>query len=358
MRRLGGFALLALLPFAASAQGGATEILVSKGKGLYEAFQVDQARTIFQQIVSPSYLNPVTLDQRVTALKYLGASYAVLGNADSARIFFVAALDNDPFTDLGEEFSASELGPFLAAKREVFHVGIRPPEPAVVNPRVESTAYRFFLVTTHNANLTVELLRLPDSTQREVVFSGPSNGLKEVRWDGLMRSLGGRLADSANYKLNVTGTSTIPRAASAGAPPKETQTQFLRIEHSYEPLEDSLPPLDATMRLTEQISTISPWMDLAKGVVFGGLAYGFAAIAFTAANVAWQTHAITAAVAIVGGGFGSWFFRSRNRSITAAQIENRRREDLRTAFNAGVKARNDARIARTVLVITPLTASR
>lgn len=360
MRRLGILALIAALPAAAAAQAaGTTADLIARGKAYYEAFQVDAARPIFQQIISPSYLNKVEPSERVTALKYLGASYAVLGNPDSAKIFFVAALDNDPFTDLGDEFSASELGPFLAAKRDVFHVGIRPPDPAVVNPRVDSTAYRFFLVTTHNANLNVELIRLPDSTVREMIFSGPTNGLREVRWDGLLRGYGGRLADSANYLVKVTGTSTLTRGANTGPAPVETQTQFLRIEHSFEPLEDQLPVLDRrTMKLTDSISVLAPWGDLAKGVVFGGLAYGFSAIAFSTGNVKWQTHAIAATLVMAGGGFASWFLRSRNRSIQAAMIENTRRDSVRTAFNAGVLARNQAKIAKTLLVITPITAGR
>jgi hypothetical protein len=358
MRRLGFLALLAALPTAAAAQGGVTADLIKKGKDFYEAFQVDAARPIFQQIISPSYLNPVTLDQRVTALKYLGASYALLGSPDSAKTFFVAALDNDPFTDLGDEFSAAELGPFLAAKSEVFHVGIRQPYPAVVDPRVDSTAYRFFLVTTHSANLTVELIRLPDSTQREMLFTGPTNGLREVRWDGLIRSAGGRLADSVNYLLKVTGTSTLRRAANQAAIPPEVQMQFLRIEHSYAPLETQLPPLDSTTKLKEQIPVLAPWGDLAKGVVFGALTYGFAAITFSAADVKWQTNAIVATLVTVGSGFGSWFLRSKNRTIAAARAENIRRDSLRTVFNNAVKARNDARIAQMRLIITPLTAGR
>ena len=102
-------ACLATAPTIAGAQS--TADLIAQGIKAYEAFNVEGARPLFAQIISPSYLNKVSDEERVTAYKYLGASYAVLANTDSAKRFFIAALDFDPFTDLDPaKFSESEIG--------------------------------------------------------------------------------------------------------------------------------------------------------------------------------------------------------------------------------------------------------
>src|SRR5262245_32592177 len=158
MKRIALAALLALAPATVSAQ--TTADLLAQGIKAYEAFNVEGARPIFAQIVSPSYINPVSLDQKVTAYKYLGASFAVLTQTDSAVRYFTAALDFDPFTDLDPvKFSPGELGPFGVAKTGLFKVGLRPVKEKVVNPRADSTFYQFIIVTTHRANVQVTLQR-------------------------------------------------------------------------------------------------------------------------------------------------------------------------------------------------------
>jgi len=351
-RRLSFVALAGLLATRAHAQNP-TEDAIKQGIAAYENFQVERARPLFKQIISPGYPYQVTDSQRVTAYKYLGASYAVLSIADSAITYFSAALDYDPFTDLdAANFSASELGPFAIAKTKVFKIGIRPIYSAVVNPRVDSTAYVFQLVSTHKARMTVELIRQPDGNLKESLFDGDADGPRPIKWDGLMRSTGGKIADSATYILRVSATDAgLPAGQAAG--PAITSTLFLKVEHSYEPLEDSLPTLTDSMLLADRIPSAAPWFDLAKGVMVGVAAYAFPAVLLSS-DVSWQVHAIVGSVAGIASGAGSFLYRSKKREIPGNVTENRRRQQQRADFNAGVKARNDQRIARTKLIITPL----
>src|SRR6185295_13872764 len=90
-------ALLLALPTVARAQ---TEENLRKAIEMYNSFNIEGARPILLNIISPSYLLSVSTEQKVRAFKYLGASYAVLDKPDSAVAFFTAALDHDPFTDL------------------------------------------------------------------------------------------------------------------------------------------------------------------------------------------------------------------------------------------------------------------
>src|ERR1044071_9331299 len=108
-------ALLMAAPQPVRAQS--TQQLIDSATKLYEGFNVEAARPILLRIISPGYLQQVTSEQKATAFKYLGASYAVLASPDSAKQFFVAALDFDPFTDLDPtKFAASELSAFNDAK--------------------------------------------------------------------------------------------------------------------------------------------------------------------------------------------------------------------------------------------------
>ncbi len=347
------FALVALLsaaPATATTQG-ATADLIARGITAYEAFQVEAARPLFQQVISPSYVNPVTPDQKVTALKYLGASYAVLGIPDSALTFFQAALEFDPFTDLDPaKFSSSEQGPFNNAKTKVFKIGVRSVDAQVVDPRADSTAYRFRLVSTHRVRMTVELVRQPDTTLKESLFDGDIDGPREIRWSGFLNSVQ-RIADSSTYQLRVSATSTLIPTA-----PRATETQFLRVEHAYEPLEDTLPTLPDSMLLPAQIPGLAPWLDLVKGVAMGGVAFGIQAITGNS-DLNWRLHALVASgVGVVSGG-ASFIYRRANRAIPENVTENARRQQQRTTFNDGVRARNAQRLALTKLIITPLTGA-
>lgn len=340
-------AALAMWPALAGAQ--TTQQYIERAIAMYEALQVEAARPILLNIVSPAYLQTVTPEQRVTALKYLGASYALLDHQDSATVFFVGALDFDPFTDLDpSKFSAAELVPFNLAKRRIFKAGIRPIVPRVIDPRVESSAYSFQLVTTHRANLLVELVHQGDTTRKETLFQGESDGVRDIRWNGVMSN--GQFADSTVYMLRATATSRLTSSSNA---PVTVERQFLKVEHAYEPLEDTLPALvPGVDLLTERYSAQAPWLDLAKGAWVAAAAIALPIAAFNS-DVKWGAHAIGAAGLAIGGASASFYYRYQKREIAANVLENNRRRQQRLLFNTGVRSRNDVRLEARKLVITP-----
>ena len=69
--------LFVATPALAHAQAS-TQQRIEQAIQLYEAFNVEAARPILAGIVSASYLQQVTAEQRATAYKYLGASLAVI----------------------------------------------------------------------------------------------------------------------------------------------------------------------------------------------------------------------------------------------------------------------------------------
>jgi hypothetical protein len=318
MRHLRFAALLSLCPMVVGAQS--TQQYIDRAVAMYEALQVEAARPLLLNIISPNYLQTVTPEQKVTAFKYLGASYALLDNQDSATVFFVAALDFDPFTDLDpSKFSAAELVPFT-----------------------------FQVVTTHRAQLVVELVHQGDSSRKETLFQGESDGVREFRWRGVMST--GQLADSTVYLLRASATSRL--AGSSSSSPVSVERQFFKVEHSFAPLEDTLPTLADEDLLTEKYSARAPWFDLAKG---GWVAATAIALPMFALNrdIKWSAHSAAAAALALGGAGASFYYRYQKREILANVLENQRRRQQRLLFNAGVKARNDGRLEARKLVITP-----
>src|SRR4051812_49296216 len=192
IRRIGLAALSAVFAAAAVPRGGraqeVTQQKLDRAVQLYGDLNVEAARPLLLEILSPTYQQKFTTEQKVAALKYLGASYAVLDKPDSAVTFFLAALDYDPFTDLDpNKFTATELAAFSQAKARIFKVAISQIEPRVLDPHStsDSTAYPFRFITTHSGHLTVELISQRDTTKREVLFDGTNDGLRELRWSGL-----------------------------------------------------------------------------------------------------------------------------------------------------------------------------
>src|ERR1051325_1058033 len=299
-------ALLVAAPGAARAQS--TQQLIDSATKLYEGFNVEAARPILLKIISPGYLQQVTNEQKAAAFKYLGASYAVLASPDSAKTFFQAALDFDPFTDLdATKFAASELSAFNDAKTTLFKIGIRPIEkPFLIIPHSNSDtgAYTFRLITTQRANLRVEIYQGDSLIQ--VLNDGVTDGLKPIQWRGLLPN--GDFIKEGVYQLRATGKSGSQTL---------TENSSFRIEHIFEPLEDALPPLDTLRRcseppprgcdlLPERIPSIDPWKDLIKGTA---LALVTAALPIAIVDkdksdqdFKWQMHAGAAAgIGLLGG---------------------------------------------------------
>lgn len=363
MKRLALAALLVATPALARAQQ-ATETRLLNAIQRYEAFDVEGARPILLQIISPGYLEQVTPEQRARAYKYLGASYAVLAAKDTAVIYFRAALDFDPFTDLDPaRFAASELEAFNSAKSEIFKVAMRPiPGPALLRPQpglsVDSAAYTFTFISTQRSNMRIVLqqtARAPggDSIPDQVLYTGTNDGVRTVAWRGTQNN--GEFAPPGTYSIIVSATPTT------GANTREERdSRTFRLEHLLEPLEDTLPSLDPNnpqQLLPTQYRQIAIWQDLIKGAFVGGVA-AVALPALLPGAALTIPHAIGSAGLVTIGAGASFLYRRRNPQIRANVEENRRRENVRTRFNARVQAANDARRARTVMVMTPVTAAQ
>ena len=355
-----GLTVAALLAAAPVAHAQSTQQLIDSAKALYEQFNVEAARPILLRIISPGYLQQVTSEQKAAAFKYLGASYAVLASPDSAKQFFTAALDFDPFTDLDPtKFAASELNAFNEAKVLLFKIGIRPvASPFLIIPTSQSdtAAYTFRLITTQRANLKVDIVS--GDTVIQTLNDGISDGLKPIQWRGVLNN--GKFIPPAVYQLRATGRSGSQNL---------TEAISFRIEHVFEPLEDSLPALDTLRRcqagcdlLPERIPTIAPWTDLIKGSVLGIAALGLP-LAITQkltdpnAKYNWQIHAAAASGAGLIGGTISWWYRRSHPQIPQNVAENLRRRAVRDRFNAAVRQRNNNRLAATMLIIQPISSS-
>lgn len=328
-------------PRAARAQ--TTEDNLKRAIDMYTAFNIEGARPILLNIISPNYLLSVTTEQKVKAFKYLGASYAVLDRRDSAVTFFSAAIDFDPFTDLDpREFSAAELAAFAEAKSKIFKVAVRP----VVPQRLDSS-FAFRLITTQRANLTVDIVKQSDTTQKEVLFQSDNDGPRDIPWNGLLRN--GQRADSTLYELRATAR---PPGGGGGSP--IIDRQLFRIEHVFEPLEDTLPSIPRSDLLPEQYPASAPWLDLVKGTSLAASAVAIPLLALDN-QVKWVPHAGAAAAIGLVSGVISFSYRRGHRAIPANIRENARREEQRALFNAGVRARNQQRLARTIMLICPAT---
>src|SRR5947199_9556782 len=79
---------------------GSTQDLLQQASEFYERLDVERALPLLRQIVSPNWPFEVTREQRVEAYKYLGACLTLAGKRDSAVLFFRAAIERDPFTEL------------------------------------------------------------------------------------------------------------------------------------------------------------------------------------------------------------------------------------------------------------------
>ena len=371
MKRLALATLLLATPALSRAQQADTKTRLDNAISLYEAFNVEAARPILLQIISPGYLQQVTPEQRATAYKYLGASYAVLASPDTATQYFIAALDFDPFTDLDpSKFAQSELEAFTRAKAQIFKVAVRPMEgPALLKPQpnvsVDSAAYTFSFISTQRSNMRITLQHTTpqyptnrprvqsDSAPDQVLYSGTNEGVRTVQWRGVLAD--GSFAPPGTYSLIVAATST--QSASGG---EQRQSLVFRLEHLLEPLEDTLPTLDPNnpaQLLPTSYKPLSIWQDLIKGAFVGTVA-GVALPIVAGDDIKTLPHALGATAFVIGGAGVSFLYRRRDPRIQVNVAENQRRQAVRTTFNQLVQRRNNARKEQTVMVITPVTAAQ
>ena len=363
MRRLALATLLLATPALARAQQ-ATETRLLNAIARYEAFDVEGARPVLLQIISPGYLEQVTQVQRATAYKYLGASYAVLAAPDTAITYFRAALDFDPFTDLDPaKFAASELEAFNRAKAEIFKVAMREiPGPALLRPQpglaLETAAYTFTFISTQRSNMRIVLqqtARVPggDSIPDQILVTGTNDGVRTFAWRGTQNN--GQFAPPGTYTIIVSATSLQGNNAR-----EERDSKTFRLEHLLEPLEDTLPtlnPNDPTQLLPTEYRQFAIWQDLIKGGFVGAVA-AVALPGIVGSDINTLPHALGSAGLVAVGAGASFLYRRKNPQIRVNVAENQRRQKVRSDFNARIRASNDQRRSRTVMVMTPVAAAQ
>lgn len=313
-----------------------------QAQALYEQLEIERAVPLLRQIVSPGWTSEVTLNQRVQAYTYLGASLALLGARDSALLYFRGAIERDPFTDLdARRFTPAQLGLFQQARRLTFAVAARPVAAARVDPRTQRAT--FTIVTTHSASLRVTL-QLVDRPTAVELYHGANDGLREVSWDGL---LGGRLAPPGRYALAAFAQSELLHRS-------DSMSVYFTVSHDAPPLEDTLPDLTPAELLPERVEGGAGRGDLIKGLV---VAAGAVTASTVVANGQVGRGGRVLAV-VVGGTAGvagiAAIVRTRHaRDLPANVAENGRRRAARAAGNADIARRNSVRVGETVLIISP-----
>lgn len=346
MRRIGLIAclLLAALAPPLAAQGNTAEML-QRARRLYQALEVEQSLVILRQVISPASPYVVSPEQRVEAYKYLGAALAFQQGAakrDSAVTYFRAALERDPFVDLEpQSFNPAQLGAFAEAKHQIFVTAVRPVRTDTLAPGSGQVTIQ--ALTTHSARLHVELRAA--SGARRVLYDGDNDGLREVRWDGLLAS--GSLAPAARYQLDVIGESRLLRLI-------DTASTYLDVAWLHPPLEDTLLALGPGDLLPEQYPA-----SVATGNLLRGLAVAAGALltqtALTSSGLGSGNALLSGAVAGAGAvtGVVSFSIRQSHRGIPANLAENARRRAARETANAAIRQRNADKLRQTRLVIGP-----
>ncbi len=349
-------ALLAALAVPAAAQDSAaagvprgaapdsTTAALSRARRLYEQLEIERAVPLFRQVISPAWAFEVSPSQRVEAYKYLGASLTLMGMRDSAVAYFRAALERDPFTDLDPlEFTPDQITAFGTARRATFAVGVRPVAPGRADPRTERLTFSF--VTTHAATVRAEL-RSPAAATGVVLLAGESDGLHELRWDGLLPN--GQLAPSGRYQLVVAGRSRLTGHA-------DSARAYFDLAHEVPPLDDTLPELRGRDLLPERYT---PRADLLKGV---GIAAGALLIrgALPNGDLGGGNRAMPAllAGAAVATGVVAFLAHRHGGPIAEHIATNQSRQTARRAANAAIARRNAEKLAQTILVVSPASGA-
>ncbi len=333
-----------LAPVAVAAQTAADQL--SQAIGFYEQLQVERARDMFMQVVSGNSPFEVSLDQRVQAYLYLGASYAILQQPDSAGRYFLAAIERDPFADLDpQKFTPQERGAFGEAKLRTFRVGLRPILDTIIDPRSDNLTLD--IVTTHEGQVSVEIRSIFEQLQVPI-FQGQNDGFRQIRWNGTLSD--GGLIDPGSYELVVWGSST------RGGGRQDSVRVLFDIEHQLpEALEDTLAELRSDDLLGTRygggvaIRELAVGLGVAAGALVIPRVFGSSELDFSGpqAGVAAGAGAIAGLVAFA--------FRSSHPEIPENIVENLRRQTARNRENTEIMARNDARLASARLVVIPTT---
>lgn len=347
MRRLHLFvALLSVSPAVLPAQ---TDENLAQAIDQYQNLQIDQAREMLRRLLSPSSPFEVTREQRITAYLYLGATFVSSNQPDSAIVYFRAAIERDPFADLDPQtFTETERQVFADAQQRSFRVGVRPVEAIQIEPRTESLMIE--AISTHDADLRMELNKTTGQGLRFPIFEGANDGLRQVSWSGNLPD--GRLVPPGRYELIVTGASIASRGR------LDSTSVLFEVRHEFEPLEDTLRSLTRGEMLAERRPA-----SLARNELLMGLGVAAASLlippALGSAELG-QPTAMSISMAGIGAATGVFsYLRRRNRLEIPENIaENQRRELARQARNDQIRQSNSEKISRTRLNITPSVGGR
>ena len=113
----------------------------------------------------------------------------------------------------------------------------------------------------------------------------------------------------------------------------------------------------ASRLLPTRYRQIAIWQDLIKGGFVGAVA-AVALPSIVGSDINTLPHALGSAAMVAVGAGASFLYRRNNPQIRVNVVENNRRQEVRTRFNARVRQANDARRARTVMVMTPVAAAQ
>jgi hypothetical protein len=234
LRSIGLWAvMLAAAAARLPAQTTAAELL-QRAIHQYEEVEIEDALTMLRQIVAPSSTLAVSPEERAQAYKYMGAVFAMQPGTDkhdSAVAYFSAAIAQDPAVDLdAQSFTPAQLAVFSEARNRTFVVAVRPLRQDTLEYGVTMLIFR--CLTSHAALLRAEL-RTGGATAL-VLYDGPSNGLRQMPWDGTLP--GRALPVPGRYEMVLTGhSSMVDRADSAAV--------YFDLGLDHPPLDDTLPDL-------------------------------------------------------------------------------------------------------------------
>ena len=335
-----GIVVLALGVLAGplSAQRAPGEVL-SRGVILYEELQLERAVTLFREVMSPSN-TAATTTERIQAMKYLGATFALLGQRDSAVAYFRRMLERDPFMDLDPAvFTAQERQLFAVARQRTFVVGVRTLSDTAFTPGQGRVALRF--VTTQRARVQATVRR-PGDVQPVAGFRWTADGVSESPWDGLDQS-GARVAPG-RYQLDVIASATTDSVS-------DTLSLRLDISYDHEALEDSID-FDPASLLPERRPPSIARSHLAAGLAIAGFAVAMPSVIGHGELHGTRKHAFVMASVTASGGIATFLFVRRGSGIPANVLENARRREEHLRRNREIRQRNDARIAAARMIIT------
>ncbi|MGI8497608.1 MAG: hypothetical protein ACR2OG_08525 [Gemmatimonadaceae bacterium] len=335
--------LLIAGPSALAAQRAPEETL-QRAVILYEELQLERAVVLFRQVTSPSQAGHTSVEQRTQAHKYLGATFALLRQRDSALVHFEAAVQADPFLDLDERnFTAVERQLFLESRRRTFALGVRPASDTAIAPGAEQI--RWTIVTTQPAAVQATLRPMggrEDAVLATVVSSANGSGVADIGWDGLTSR--GEIAPEGRFQMRFI-------ARRDGAATTDTVSLSLELRYRHEALEDSMPEWRPEQMLEERRAPSASRLQLAKGLGLAGAALAIPTFVGNGGlGVPGSQRTVMAGSAAAAGltGFAIW---RRGPVISGNVAVNERRRSDRTLHNAEVRRRNAERLARARLVI-------